>query len=141
MVLIVFVVMYFMLFISGVLVVDLTHVMAIFLRVVILVVTVVRRVALNVALNVVLMEMVAQAMIELGMVLNLMKVVMVLVVIVGLFGYRRFVPFNTSRVILEAERQDLVDLSSSLSFWRKGHCGRCSFWLVVDAFLSCRART
>ena len=120
MVVIVFVVMDLMLFISGFLVVDLTHVIDIFLGVVILVVTVVRRVALgvalNVALNVVLMEMVAQAMIELGMVLNLMKVVMVLLIIVGLFGYRRFVPFTTSRVILEAERQDLVDLSSSLSF-------------------------
>ena len=85
---------------------DLTHAMAISLGVVLLVVVVARPVMNAVVL--VLMEMVVKAM-----VLNLMKVVMVMV---GMFEYR-CVSFNTSRVILEAERLDLVDPPTSLSIW------------------------
>ena len=109
---IVFVVMDLVLFISRVLVLDLTHVMAIFLGVVIMMV----RHVMN-AVVLVLMVMVAEAMVEMGMVLNLMKVLMVLMVLVLNMFESMFVPFNTSRVILEAERLDLVDLPTSLSVW------------------------
>ena len=98
-----------MLLISHVWVLDLTHVMAIFLGVVILMV----RHVMN-AVVLVLMVMVAEAMVEMGMVLNLMKVLMVLVL--NMFE-SMVVPFNTLRVILEAERLDLVDLPTSPSIW------------------------
>ena len=60
--------------------------------------------------NMLLMEM-AKAMVETDMV-----VVKVVMVMVGMF---RFVSlhFNTSRIILEAERLDLVDLPTSFSAW------------------------
>ena len=103
------------LFISRVLVLDLTHVMAIFLGVVILMVRHVMNAV--VLVHMVLMVMVAEAMVEMGMVLNLMKVLMVLMVLVLNMFESMFVPFNTSRVILEAERLDLVDLPTSLSIW------------------------
>ena len=104
-----------MLLISHVWVLDLTHVMAIFLGVVILMV----RHLMNpvVLVHMVLMVMVAEAMVEIGMVLNLMKVLMVLMVLVLNMFESMFVPFNTLRVILEAERLDLVDLPTSLSIW------------------------
>ena len=104
-----------MLLISHVWVLDLTHVMAIFLGVVILMVRHVMNAV--VLVHMVLMVMVAEAMVEMGMVLNLMKVLMVLMVLVLNMFESMFVPFNTSRVILEAERLDLVDLPTSLSVW------------------------
>ena len=102
-----------MLLISHVWVLDLTH--AIFLGVVILMVRHVMNAV--VLVHMVLMVMVAEAMVEMGMVLNLMKVLMVLMVLVLNMFESMFVPFNTSRVILEAERLDLVDLPTSLSVW------------------------
>ena len=96
-----FVIMDLMLVVSGVFILGLifTHSVAIFLGVV------VARHLMNavVLVHMVLMQMVAKAMVEMGMVLNLM----VLMVVVGMFEYM-FMPFNTSRVILE--RLDLVDL-------------------------------
>ena len=98
------VVLVLMLLLTGVFFLDLTHAMAIFLRVVI---SFARHVInAKVLVNMLLMEM---AKVETGMVVK--KVVMVMV---GMFKFMSL-PFNTSRVILEAEGLDLVDLSTSFS--------------------------